>query len=64
MYSHDTQHSQFFYQTSATALRNEAAVDRASQGGGAASLGQLLARIEGQTLKSCDKDNGDPPKPS
>jgi len=66
MYSHDTHHSQFFYHTSATALRNEAAVDRDQPGAGGrvASLGQLLARIEGQTFKTCDTDNGDPFQPS
>jgi len=63
--SHETQHAQFLFHTSATALRNEAAVDRTQQGGGArvASLGQLLSRIEGQTLKTCDMDSGMPLPP-
>jgi len=65
LFSHDTHHSQFFYHTSATALRHEAAVDHANQmvGAGGASLGQLLSRIEGQTLKTCDMDSGILPPP-
>ena len=56
--SHSSKHSQFFYHTSATALRNEMA-DDVNQGlNEADSLGSYLARVERQMQKTCDEDEG------
>ena len=51
--SHDMRHTQTFYHTFATALRAEAAAaDRVEP------LGTLLARVEAQEEKTCDRDLG------
>ena len=59
--SHSSKHSQFFYHTSATALRNEMAED-VMQGLAYKpdSLGSYLARVERQTRKTCDVSEGTP----
>ena len=56
--SHSSKHSQFFYHTSATALRNEMAEDIEDGVDSVDSLGSYLARVERQMQKTCDEDEG------
>ena len=56
--SHSHDYSQFFYHTSATALRNELGADMVHGNGRTDSLGSYLSRVEEQSQKSCDQDEG------